>query len=402
MGFEARLRRHLRKEGIEGQAFPDRFIENFITKVRTQGDIESEFDSYAEEGETQSWLDMQLEAARIDYEAYPEVRMRRREPRAESGQIRPRKSRKSNGTSADPQRRQVAFGKYLARVAGEISDIRRFRNEILGGKLLDTEEAKQFICSPLIASHRYHFVREIDDLESLLRPLGVEEGEDKEGPYRKVTRQGKKRPLRSELRPLMLSRTHGLVFPGDVLGPQDIATRHSFFPSAPASDLILFPHPEQPERHVVVKEGSVLDHLTRISGNRLSRSYPIDSDKGSWFILTGEFIATDPAHISYTKVTHFDFTRSTITIEAEGWMSPEEVAGYYRYAQREVVGKAPRSLEAKSLAVFEFVNRNEGKTWEALLRDWNKAHPAQRFKQRGHLHTAYDRALNKIVSPEES
>ena len=376
------------------------FIESFLGRY---SDLEQEFYRAANEGSDyfDDWFEVEMDRAWNDYLSYWQKHSEPAKPPLTDGGTLSLKRGRVGGKKAGPWQRQAALGRYLARFAGNHPDIRRFRNQILGGKLLNTGEAKQFICSSLIANHRYHFVRGVDDLGSLLRPLGIENGEDKEGPYRIVARQGKKGPLRSELRPLMLSRTHGLVFPGDVLGPRDIATRRSFFPPAPAPDLILFPYPDQPDRYVVVKEGSVLDELTRISEKRL-RGYPIDSDKGSWFVLTGEFIATDPAHISYTKATHFDFSRSTITIEVEGWTSPEEVAGHYRDAQREVVGKAPRSLEAKSLAVFEFVNRNEGKTWEALLQDWNKAHPAQRFKQRGHLHTAYERALDKIVSPEKS
>ena len=175
----------------------------------------------------------------------------------------------------------------------------------------------------------------------------------------------------------------------------------------------LFPHPADPGGYVVTRERSVLAELANISEYSLE-GYPIDSAKGAWFILTGDFIPSDPVRISYTGIEAYGsrkgpgFKRTTIAVEAEGWMSPEEVAEHYRYAQRHVFGKTPRSLDDKSLAVFEFVNRNkererstivnQNKPWEALLREWNKIHPAQRFGQRRHLYQAYQRALRKIAA----
>lgn len=88
----------------------------------------------------------------------------------------------------------------------------------------------------------------------------------------------------------------------------------------------------------------------------------------------------------------------------EGWLPPEEVLEQYRHAQDEVLGKRPRSLQRNTLAVFEFVNGREGKSWRELCEAWNEEHPPhQRFKDRSHLYTAYNRAIENIanVKPEK-
>jgi hypothetical protein len=123
---------------------------------------------------------------------------------------------------------------------------------------------------------------------------------------------------------------------------------------------------------------------------------------GVWFILTGEVVPEGPVRISYVTLRQPGLTRTTITLELEGWVPPEAVLEQYRHAQREIFGKTPRSPIAKTLNVFEFVNRHKKeKAWRELLEAWNAEYPFWSFKDRSHLYTSYDRALEYVASPAD-
>ncbi len=129
------------------------------------------------------------------------------------------------------------------------------------------------------------------------------------------------------------------------------------------------------------------------------KGYPISMEMGVWFILTGVFAPQDPVRMSY--LTHrrpAAFSRTTLTLEVESWVPPEEVAKQYRHAQSELLGRTPRSLKARTLTVFEFVNQNGGRDWAELFEAWNKEYPRWRFKDPRHLNTTYTRALEHIAS----
>jgi hypothetical protein len=127
--------------------------------------------------------------------------------------------------------------------------------------------------------------------------------------------------------------------------------------------------------------------------------YPISVETGVWFILTGEFFAEDPVHIRYTTVRQpWVMSRTTITLDVESWVPPEEVLQQYRHAQHEVLGKTPRSLKRDTLAVLELVNQHDDKSWRERLEIWNKGHPqAQHFKDPRHLYQSYMRAVENVT-----
>jgi hypothetical protein len=126
--------------------------------------------------------------------------------------------------------------------------------------------------------------------------------------------------------------------------------------------------------------------------------YPISLEMGVWFILTGEFVHEDPVRIRYRTVQRTELlSRTTITLEVESWLPPEEVLAQYRHAQNQILGGTPRSLKRKTVALYEFVNLHKGKSWSELFGAWNKIQPGQRFRDRSHLFTTYMRALEYIA-----
>ena len=105
---------------------------------------------------------------------------------------------------------------------------------------------------------------------------------------------------------------------------------------------ITFPHPREEGQFVVARKRSVIAELASLAEQRLE-GYPISAEMGVWFILTGVFAFQDPVRIRYLTYRRSEFSRSTLTLEVEGWVPPEEVSKQYRHAQNELLGKRPCS-----------------------------------------------------------
>jgi hypothetical protein len=269
----------------------------------------------------------------------------------------------------------------------------------MSGQLLSEEEALAFLSSPLLADQKLSVL--IGNRISLSeksyqlseKSYLLEEHSDERGPYRKLVIDGWQ-PW--TVRPLAAKGPES-VYPGDVLRLQDAR-------SLRGARTIFFPHPRVEDRLVIARGGSVIAELFRLAEDRLA-GYPISPEMGVWFILTGEFDPQYPVRMRYMRYRHRRFSRTTITLEVEGWLPPEEIVEQYRHAQHEILGGTPRSLKRKTVALFEFVNQHKGSaSWGKLFGAWNKAHPpGQRFRDMSHLFTTYGRALEYIagIKPTE-
>ena len=159
---------------------------------------------------------------------------------------------------------------------------------------------------------------------------------------------------------------------------------------------VIFPHPRGEDGFVVAKPESIIGDVANLAEESL-RGYPISREMGAWFILTGKFVTEDSVRMRYMTLRRSELTRTTITLEVESWLPPEEVLEQYRHAQHEILSGTPRSLKRKTVTLIEFVNRRKGKSWGELFAAWNKEYPGQRFRDRSHLFTTYMRALEYIA-----
>jgi hypothetical protein len=184
-----------------------------------------------------------------------------------------------------------------------------------------------------------------------------------------------------------------LIFPGDVVTSENLRGLR-----LRAGRTVIFSHPREEDRFVVAKPESIIGEIVKLV-EKCMRGYPISLEMGVWFILTGEFVPEDPVRIRYMTIRESELiSRTTITLEVESWLPPEEVLKQYRHAQHEILGKTPRSLKRDTLTMFEFVDQNKGRSWSELFEAWNEGHPPpQHFKDRSHLYTAYTRAVENIA-----
>jgi hypothetical protein len=274
-------------------------------------------------------------------------------------------------------------------VASEDDRIVRFRKDVLSGHVLSEEQAMVFLSSPIAAASNKRSSLKLLRTSPLDRILDtryeVEEGQDDWGPYKKLV-WGRRRS--STIRPLLM--TARPIYPGDNVTQDDLR----FVRRGRA---VVFPHPRAENTLVVAERRSFIGQLVDIVEKSLG-GYPISKEMGVWFALTGEFVPQDPVRIHYTRSRRPELCRTTITLEVEAWLPPEEVLEQYRHVQDEILGKRPRSLKRDTLAVFEFVNQRKGRSWRELFEDWNEEHPPhQRFKDRSHLYTTYDRAIENLA-----
>jgi hypothetical protein len=387
--YEKELRHRLLEIGIGDGAFLERFFKRHDVRRSLQNAHNRGPAAYEEE------LDVLVVMAEDDYVHYG----LEWSGHVQEGDIPPRNTPRRKGRAgkpkdiAEPRERQAALGKYLARAVSGYETITSFRKQVLSGRVLTEEGALTFLSSPLAAAISR------DDFKTLhANPLDqildtnyqAEEDQDDSGPYRKlVWRSGHSHTIR----PLGVVLTRP-VFPGDVVTSDYLVGLR--LEGDPAID---FPHPRHEGWFVVARPGSVTGDVLRLAEVSLS-GFPISREMGVWFILTGEFNSEDPVRIRY-ETTHRPYllSRTTITLEVEGWLPPEEVLEQYRHAQRQILGGTPRSLKSRTVDLFDFVNQHKAKSWRELFDAWNKAHPSQRFRDRSHLYTTYKRALDTIASP---
>jgi hypothetical protein len=370
----------------------ERFIEQFLERHDVVRDLKS---AYTEGSASyESALDDWITSAVSDYELLWLERPASVQGEGVQGvKVKPKKRRRTHRPKAvaGPWERQEALAQYVTRVASDDEKILNFRKNVLSGRTLSEEEALNFLSSPLAAakSRAVFKMLRVDVLDTLLdTKYRVEEAQDDRGPYRKVVR-GRRRS--HTLRPLGAVATK-LMFPGDVVRSDDLRGLR-----LQGGRAVIFPHPREEDRFVVAKTGSIIGDVASVAEDSL-KGYPISSEMGVWFILTGEFVPEDPVRIRYTTTLLPELSRTTITLEMEVWLPPEEVTEQYRHAQHEILGKTPRSLKRDTLTVFEFVNQNKEMSWRKLFEVWNEVHPrSKHFKDRSHLYTTYTRAVENIA-----
>src|SRR5215204_548048 len=247
---------------------------------------------------------------------------------------------------------------YLAKKAAGLPEVRRFRQERLGGKLLSAEEAEVFL--------RGEYLRGApDDLRSLsaleqdfiarLGLMGLEELLEFVVPI--------------DRSPVGLSQR--LLFPyeyvrGRMYSGKKIAKNYS--------ELCLY----------------------------LTAVFPWHPYDAARFLLTGKRPEVVPLELSYNRNSR------VFTLNFAPWISEKTLRKAYRKCQNVVQGGDNRRMKERTLAVMRFVTEhadNEGRrllSWSQLTDLWNKEHSGEwSFKDRFGLRKAYLRAEEELVGPRQ-
>ena len=242
---------------------------------------------------------------------------------------------------------------YLAKKAASLPAVRRFRQERLGGKLLTTEEAKEFLKG-----------EELSDLSGL-------DPRDKDAYIAWVNNMSAE-----ELTALVIPSGHkGIVSEEDGI----------------------FPYSYEGGGTIVVGSKKELDYGGLIL--YLAAKFPWAPDEAGWFLLTGERPEVVPLRFSYHR------NRRIFTLSFAPWISEKTIRKAYRKGQKVVQGGDNRRMTERTLAVMRFVTAHtddEGNrpSWSQLTDLWNKEHPGEwRFKDRFGLRKTCLRAEKELARP---
>lgn len=273
----------------------------------------------------------------------------RREVLEEAGRWRnPRRrtEKEEPELGAKEKARAEALGEYIALRAALDSQVRQFRKEVLGGRLLTPEQAYSFVYSPANQCFPIAWFKE--------RRIPMREHYSSSYPYKYYDDYYESWGKDEHGDPCRLYNIYieppGESFSKAIYEPLDEDDRDSVSIPLLSSDPVGGPE-EWP-----VEVGSVLDVLRRVCNPLVKASgYAWREEQATWFVLTGE--STPSVAIDGQTETVFGdlTTRGTITLTAEPWVPAETVLRHYRRMQRAMLQQDNRPLSDKSLALFRFV-----------------------------------------------
>jgi hypothetical protein len=243
---------------------------------------------------------------------------------------------------------------YLAKKAASRPEVRRFRQERLGGKLLTTEEAEEFLRGELQRE-------EPDDLHS----------------------------------PSELDWTWS-AFVDDMSLVELLEYVVPIEQSAVASSQrVLFPYEGAIGR--MYSEKKIAKNYSELC-LYLAAIFPWHPYEAALFLLTGKRPEVVPLELSYNRY------RRVFTLNFAPWISEKTIRKAYRNCQKVVQGGDNRRMKDRTLAVVRFVTEHtddEGRrplSWSQLTDLWNQHHTSEwRFKDRFGLRKAYLRAEEELA-----
>jgi hypothetical protein len=257
-------------------------------------------------------------------------------------------------------------------------DVRRFRDEVLGGALLAPDEAVQLVTSPAAA------VLAADHFGKGRVPLV--------GHDAKITGERAWREDEWQHRRIIVR----VDPPGET-----ISVEWSYDPQArprrPVVQTLLYIDEEDYMDGVRVFRGSLLDGLRRLS-ETLAGRFPWHEAEASNFVLTGE-------HPEVPPLTG-EVRDGTIRLTVEPFVSAGTVRNFYRQMEIRAGGDAKQDT-AKAAAVLRFVlsqvdDKGNRPSWPELQDRWNASHPEWQYMDRGSLRKTFRRAYRRIVDPVRS
>lgn len=264
---------------------------------------------------------------------------------------------------------QQAASEHLAKEAGSIPRVRRFREQVLGVTVAP-KQVLDFLLSPALAYLPHGHLEE----------LGI--------------------PLTRHFASLEASRA------GDVIE----AKIRIIWPDGEHEERLRLDAGQWPgkylfsvsERGVYAWPGSVLDDLWKLSGWLAERS-AWRPEHAAWFILTA---ATPPISLLQVHTAAGGLgihTFGRITIDVDPRVPAELVHRLYRKHQRSMLGGEIRTMGNRNLTVFRFMTERTDENGERpklsdLMAEWNRLQPKEwHYKEVSNFGRDYKRAQDWLV-----
>ena len=139
-----------------------------------------------------------------------------------------------------------------------------------------------------------------------------------------------------------------------------------------AVELLSYAYPgDQWAQMIAVRHGGTLDRL-RLVSKAMAKRYRWPEAQATNFVLTGIGPPLSSLRGGFHMVPNQPIS-SRITMDIDPTLTPEEVAERYKKLRASLIGARYRSMSVKHLRLAEFYKGHKpvGKTWTALMNEWN-------------------------------
>lgn len=260
---------------------------------------------------------------------------------------------KAGATELPPDRRLETLGRVVAAQASKDSEITRFREDILGGRLLKPEEAAQWIRE--MAAKEGHTVTISFDVPA------------------------------EDWRDALLEKVQ-----------QFLASGGNFIPGMGerVTTLAFVSPPSEWVEYVPIRKGGVLHRLKKIA-RKLVWSEP----RAVLFILTGE-VPPIPLATTGIEIGQGPYPRvPRVKLNVAPHIKPDEVAKLYAQARRKLAAfsgvQKYQPLSEKTMALAVFAAGEDG-SWAEKMAKWNKKNPQWGYSDRRRFARDAKKALRLV------
>lgn len=250
--------------------------------------------------------------------------------------------------------------------------------------------------------------------------------------------------LYGEARPLVPENAYRLVEEQEL---REVVTRRFQLPDTdyiePSGCLEFFGRTQGDIQYIEFYKGSYFERLHDLSQELIKKLFPLWSEaEACWFVLTGEVEAPKALLGDTYSFVGEHLTQGNIRLTVEPWVTAESVVKAYQYLQSQTLGRKPRPLASRNLAVVRFVLRElkemvianaqgqpeqidypreklltqvkeprpaatlkegwaepERRTWRILMERWNRENPDSTYDDERQFYRDFHRVAHTVVRP---
>ena len=151
------------------------------------------------------------------------------------------------------------------------------------------------------------------------------------------------------------------------------------------------------ERVVATAVGKTLERLRELSV-LLSRHFGWSEAQATLFVLTGDIPFVAPVVVTARRAFP-DTALSRINLAVRPDVSPRELLEIYSRVRRQVVRGRQRDLSEKHLRLALFTATRPGKTWAESMAAWNELQPGWRYKNERNFRRDCVHAFERMLRP---
>jgi hypothetical protein len=176
-------------------------------------------------------------------------------------------------------------------------------------------------------------------------------------------------------------------------------------------------------RHIInvpFYEGSLLERLHNLSEKLRSELFPSWSiAEASWLVLTGKVREVPPCLVGEIEsLSNEHLTRKVVKLRVEPWIAADTVLRAYQFLQALTLGRRPRAVSERNLAMVRFVMKQlrtlvttplqeqPGSirvSWRKLMDSWNRENEESwRYDDERRFYRDCHRTLRTIVRPYDA